>query len=56
MSTRLLAMGVCDSIAHFTGVAPRPHQPRLHLAVAVGGYAIGVLVVCAALAYFGARA
>lgn len=56
MSQRLLAMGVRDSIAHLTGIAPRPHQPRLRLAAMVGGYAIALLIVCAVLAYFGAHA
>lgn len=56
MSVRLLAMGVCDSIAHCTGVVPRPDRSGLHAAATLASYAVGLLIGAAVLAYIGARA
>jgi hypothetical protein len=50
LESRLLAMGVCDSIAHCTGRAPVPHKPRIRIAAYVGGYALLLFVVGAVLA------
>jgi len=52
----MLAMGVCDSIAYCTGVAPRPSRSVLHAAATLGSYAVGLLIGAAVLAYLGARA
>lgn len=50
LETRLLAMGVHDSITHCTGRAPVPHKPLTRMAAFVGGYALLLFVIGAVLA------
>jgi hypothetical protein len=50
LETRLLAMGVHDSIAYCTGRAPVPHKPRVRLLAFVGGYVLLLFVVGAVIA------
>lgn len=50
LETRLLAMGVCDSIAHCTGRAPTPDTPRLRVLAVIGGYALALIAVCGLIA------